>query len=70
MIKRGDVQRVVDAYILKETLYWFLYPIERAQTVQAIDQWDRYHWMLTRQLAQEGDWTSLKGYMDTMGETY
>ena len=70
MITRGDVQRVVEAFLLEETLYWFLHPIERVQTVQAIDQWDGYHWMWTRQLAQDGDWTSLKRYMDTMGETY
>ena len=48
--------------------------------MQAIDQWDGYHWMWTRQLAQDGDWTrqlaqdgdwtSLKRYMDTMGEKY
>ena len=37
MITRGDVQRVVDAFILEETLYWFLHPIERVQTMQAVD---------------------------------
>ena len=47
-----------------------MHPIERVQTVQGIDQWNGYHWTLTRQLAQEGDWTSLKRYMNTMGETY
>ena len=44
--------------------------VPSSQTVQGIDQWDGYHWMLTSQLAQDGDWTSLKRYMDTMGETY
>ena len=37
MITRGDVQRVVDAFILEETLYWFLHSIERVQTMQAVD---------------------------------
>ena len=70
MITRGDVQRVTDAFIIEETLYWCKHPIERVQTVQGIDAWDGYHWTLTRQMAQEGDWISLKSYMDTMGETY
>lgn len=69
MITHGDVQRVIDAFILEETLYWFLHPIERVQTVRGIDGWDGYHWMLTWQMAQDGDWVSLKSYMDTMGET-
>ena len=33
IITRGDVQRVIDAFILGETLYWWLHPIERVQTV-------------------------------------
>ena len=37
MITRGDVQRVVDAFILEETLYWLLHPIERVQTMKAVD---------------------------------
>ena len=28
MITRADVQRVVDAFILEETLYWWEHPIE------------------------------------------
>ena len=32
MITRGDVQRVIDAFILEETLYWWLHPIERVNT--------------------------------------
>ena len=47
MITRGDVQRVVDAFILEETLYWWLHPIERVNTVRAIDAWDGYHWRKT-----------------------
>ena len=70
MITRGDVQRVIDAFILEESLYWWLHPIERVQTVQGIDVWDGYHWTLARQLAQDREWTSLKAYMDTMGESY
>ena len=70
MITRGDVQRVIDAFILKESLYWWLHPIERVQTVRGIDAWDGYHWTLARQLAQDREWTSLKAYMDTMGESY
>ena len=31
MITRSDVQRVVDAFILEETLYWWLHPIEPGQ---------------------------------------
>ena len=70
MITRGDVQRVIDAFIFEESLYWWLHPIERVQTVRGIDAWDGYHWTLARQLAQDGEWVSLKAYMDTMGETY
>ena len=70
MITRGDVQRVMDAFILEETLYWWLHPIERVQTVRGIDAWDGYHWTLARQLVQDEDWVSLKAYMDTLGETH
>ena len=70
MITRGDVQRVIDAFIMKESLYWWLHPIERVQTVRGNDAWDGYHWTLARQLAQDREWTSLKAYMDTMGESY
>ena len=70
MITRGDVQRVMDAFILEETLYWWLRPIERVQTVRGIDTWDGYHWTLARQLAQDENWVSLKAYMETLGETY
>ena len=70
MITRSDVQRVIDAFILKETLYWWFHPIERVQNVRGIVAWDGYHWMLARQMAQDGNWESLKAYMDTMGETY
>ena len=65
-----DVQRVIDAFILEEMLYWRLHPIEWEQTVRGIDAWDGYHWMLTGQMAQHRDWVSLKLYMDNMGETY
>ena len=70
MITRGDVQRVIDAFILEETLYWWLHPIERVQTVRGIGAWNAYHWTLARQMAQEGEWVSLKAYMDALGETY
>ena len=70
MITRGDVQRVVDAFILEETLYWWSNPIERVNTVRGIDAWDGYHWLIARQLAQDQDWVSLKHYMDSIGETY
>ena len=67
MITRSDVQRVIDAFILEETLYWWLHPIEQVLTVRGIDAWDGYHWTLARQLAQD---ESLKAYMDTLGEMY
>ena len=70
MITRADAQRVVDAFILEETLYWWEHPIERVNTVQGIDAWDGYHWLMARQLAQDQDWVSLKHYMDSMSETY
>ena len=70
MITRADVQRVVDAFILEETLYWWSNPIERVNTVRGIDAWDGYHWLVARQLAQDHDWVSLKHYMDSMSETY
>ena len=70
MITRADVQRVVDAFILEETLYWWSNPIERVNTVQGIDAWDGYHWLVARQLAQDQDWVSLKHYMDSIGETH
>ena len=70
MITRDDVQRVIDAFILEETLYWCLHPIERVNTVRGIDAWDGHHWTLARQMAQDEDWVSLKAYMDTLGETY
>ena len=70
MFTRGDVQRVTDAVILEETLYWWLHPIERVQTVRGIDAWDGYHWTLARQMAQDEDWVFLKAYIDTLGETY
>ena len=60
MITRGDVQRVVDAFILEETLYWWLHPLERANTVRAVGAWDGYHWLVARQLAQDHDWVALK----------
>ena len=53
MIRRGDVQRVIDAFILEETLYWWLHPIERVQTVRGIDALDGYHWTLAPQMAQD-----------------
>ena len=67
MITRSDVQRVVDAFILEETLYWWVHPIERVNTVRGIDAWD---WLVARQLAQDQDWVSLKHYMDSMSETH
>ena len=70
MITSDDVQRVIDAFILEETLYWWLHPIERVNTVRGIDAWDGYHWKLARQMAEDEDWVSLKAYMDTLGETY
>ena len=70
MITRADVQRVVDAFLLEETLYWWEHPIERVNTVQGIDAWNGYHWLVARQLAQDQDWVSLKQYMDSMSETY
>ena len=70
MFTCGDVQRVIYAFILEETLYWWLHPIEQVQTVRGIDAWDGYHWTLTRQMAQDGEWVSLKAYMDTKGEMY
>ena len=70
MITRGDVQRVIDAFLLEETLYWWLHPIERVNTVQGVDAWDGYYWLMARQLAQDQDWVSLKHYMDTMSETH
>ena len=70
MITRSDVQRVVDAFLLEETLYWWEHPIERVNTVRGIDAWDGYHWLIARQLAQDQDWVSLKHYMDSMRETY
>ena len=70
MITRADVQRVVDAFILEETLYWCSNPIERVNTVRGIDAWDGYYWLMARQLAQDQDWVSLKHYMDSMSETY
>ena len=70
MITRSDVQRVVDAFILEETLYWWSNPIERVNTVRGIDAWDGYHWLMARQLAQDQDWVSLKHYMDSMSETH
>ena len=70
MITRDDVQRVLDAFLLEETVYWWLHPIERVNTVQGVDAWDGYHWLVARQLAQDQDWVSLKQYMDTLGETH
>ena len=60
----------MDAFILEETLYWWLHPIKRVQTVQGMDAWDGYHWKLARQMAQDENWVSLKAYMDTLGKTY
>ena len=60
----------IDAFILEETLYWWLGPIQRIQTARGIDAWDGYYWTLARPMAQDGEWVSLKAYMDTMGETY
>ena len=59
---------MIDAFILEETLYWSLHPIERVQAVRGIDAWDGYHWTLTRQMAQRREWVSLKAYMYTMGD--
>ena len=70
MITRSDVQRVVDAFILEETLYWWSNPIERVNTVRGIDAWNGYHWLMARQLAQDQDWVALKHYMDSMSETH
>ena len=70
MITRADVQRVGDAFILEETLYWWEHSIEKVNTVRGIDAWDGYHWLVARQLAQDQDGGSLKQYMDSMSETY
>ena len=70
MIRCGDVERVIDAFILEETLYWWLHPFEWVQTVRGIVAWDGYHWTLAQQLAQDEEWVSLKAYVDTMSETY
>ena len=67
MITRGDVQRVIDAFTLEETLYWWLHRFDQVQTVRGNDG---YHWALARQMVQDGEWASLKAYMDTMGEKY
>ena len=42
MITRGDVQRVIDAFMFEETLYLWSHPIERVNTVQGVDAWDGY----------------------------
>jgi len=60
MVTPGDVQRVIDAFILEETLYWWLHRIEWVQTVRGIGAWDGYHWTLARQMAQDGEWVSFK----------
>jgi len=70
MITRGVVQRVLEAFILEETLYWWEHPIERINTVRGMDAWDGYHWMWARQLAQDQAWVELKNFMETMSETY
>ena len=70
MITRGDVQRVTDAFVIEETLYWWSHPIERVNTVQGVDAWDGYHWLIARTLAQDQDWVALKQYMDTLKETH
>ena len=70
MITRGDVQRVIDAFLFEETVYWWKNPIERVNTVQGVDAWDGYHWLVARQLAQYQEWVALKQYMDTLGETH
>ena len=61
---------MIDAFMLEETLYWWSHPIERVNTVQGVDAWDWYHWLIARQLAQDQDWVALKQYMDTMQETH
>ena len=70
MITRSDVQRVIEAFLVEESWYWWIHPIERVNTVQGVDAWDGYHWLMARQLAQDQDWVALKQYMDTMGETH
>ena len=70
MITRSDVQRVIEAFLLEESWYWWIHPLERVNTVQGVDAWDGYHWLVARQLAQDQDWVALKQYMDTMGETH
>ena len=70
MITRSDVQRVIEAFLVEESWYWWIHPLERVNTVQGVDAWDGYHWLVARQLAQDQDWVALKQYMDTMGETH
>ena len=70
MITRSDVQRVIDAFLIEESWYWWIHPIERVNTVQGVDAWDGYHWLMARQLAQDQDWVALKQYMDTIRETH
>ena len=70
MITRSDVQRVIDAFLIEESWYWWIHPLERVNTVQGVDAWDGYHWLMARQLAQDQDWVALKQYMDTLRETH
>lgn len=64
MITRSDHQRLFEAFVMEECLY-FLHPLEMFFQVP----WDGVHWHLV-ELAQQARWPDLKQYMDTMGETY
>lgn len=66
MITRSDHQRVFEAFVMEECLYFLQHPLEMFFQVP----WDGVHWHHVVELARQTRWSDLKQYMDTMGVTY
>lgn len=78
MLSRGDIQKVFQALVHQEWLYWkdhfkeWVAHCSRDLTdpFDPAVVWDGYHWNFVRHLAQAKMWEDMKQHIDSMGETY
>ena len=66
---RSDCQRVIDALVLEETLYWVSHPIERIHTIKGIDAWDGQLWSSAVLFAIHRKWQAFREWLNVMKET-
>ena len=67
---RSDCQRVIDALVLEETLYWVSHPIERIHTIKGIDAWDGQLWSSAILFAIHRKWQAFREWLNVMKETH